>query len=116
VVVWYWLTWAIMGTFRIAAYWVVLFYLGCDLFGTVLSRNSGIAYIAHLAGALGGIAVSLTLLKMKWIESDRGEENLLQLLGGPKQKRRRRKDPRWDRMDEDDEFLPRRPKREVEDT
>jgi membrane associated rhomboid family serine protease len=39
------------GSFSLSSYWLILLYLGFDLWG-LLSEGEGVAYMAHLAGAL----------------------------------------------------------------
>src|SRR5262249_47080419 len=75
---WVWLYWS--GFFTVAALWIVLFYVVGDLIGTLLGRGP-IAYVAHLVGAIGGVALSLSLLRFGWAESSPDEENILQVFG-----------------------------------
>lgn len=77
--------------------WVfVLIYMCLDLWGT-LRNGAGIAYAAHLAGEIGGMALAIGLIQMRWVESDRGEKNLPEAWGWvaePEPIRRRRRKPR----------------------
>ena len=82
------------GTFCISACWVILFYMGCDLYGTLSGGGGAVAYIAHVAGGLGGMALAIALLTSGWIESDYSEENLLQVLGMQEKQARRKKKAR----------------------
>jgi membrane associated rhomboid family serine protease len=77
----YWLLWAGAGTFTMSSFWLILFYFGCDLLGTILGSDGGVAYVCHLVGAAGGVATAVTLVVLGWLEPSRGEENLLQVLG-----------------------------------
>ncbi len=87
---WFGLVWA--GVTRIPAYWVVLFFVVGDLIGVLLDHEGPVAYIAHLAGAAGGFALGIALVKTRLVRSTDYEENLLQALGyQSKEKPRRRK-------------------------
>ena len=77
------------GTFEIASYWLLLFWFAGDLWGC-FGTGGGIAYVAHLGGALAGFAVGIFLVVNDWVESPAGEENLLQALG------LRESSERWD--------------------
>jgi membrane associated rhomboid family serine protease len=87
--VFYWFGWIWAGATSIAAYWVVLFFVLCDLIGVALDRGGAVAYVAHLGGALGGFALGIALVKLRVIRSTRYEENLLECLGF-----QRKRDPR----------------------
>lgn len=65
---------------RFSAVWFLLAHFAFDLIGTLI-LSGGIAYVAHLAGELTGVAAGIVLLKMGYYEPDRGERNLLQCLG-----------------------------------
>ncbi|HWY86382.1 MAG TPA: rhomboid family intramembrane serine protease [Gemmataceae bacterium] len=82
------------GTFRVSAYWVILFYMGCDLYGT-LRGEGAVAYVAHLAGGVGGMASAFALVAWGWVKPARGEENLLQVLGLRK-KRKTHQEELWE--------------------
>jgi membrane associated rhomboid family serine protease len=69
------------GTFEIASAWLILMFLGWDLLGTLLAREGGVAYVAHLSGAVAGIMVAAGLVHLGFAPPARGEENLLQLVG-----------------------------------
>src|SRR5262249_49516641 len=89
--VFYWITWYWMGSFTIASGAVIGFYMVCDLLGTLFGGGGAIAYIAHLTGAAGGMALAIGLLSSRLIRSESYEENMLQLLGWRPKKRRRKK-------------------------
>jgi membrane associated rhomboid family serine protease len=76
---WGWLEWRYMPE-AIAAGWVILFYMVCDLWGMIADDN-GVAYVSHVVGALCGIGIAIALLRWKWVETPYGEENLLQVFG-----------------------------------
>lgn len=52
----YWVGWFFAGTFELAAVWVIGFYFAMDLVGGFVGRaegvTSGVAYFAHVGGAL----------------------------------------------------------------
>ena len=50
----YWFGGAYGGSFSIAAIFLILFYMTCDLIGTLTGGGGGVAYICHLAGAWRG--------------------------------------------------------------
>ena len=50
----YWFGGAYGGSFSIAAIFLILFYMTCDLIGTLTGGGGGVAYICHLAGARRG--------------------------------------------------------------
>lgn len=69
------------GTFTISAIWLILIYFALDMLGTVLGRGGGVAYVAHIGGALFGAAVGWLLIARRLVPSDEDEENLLQVFG-----------------------------------
>ena len=69
-----------IGTFYTSSFVIILVYLGFDVLGLVLAGQSAVAYIAHVVGALCGMAVATGLLLSGYIESTRYEQNLLQIL------------------------------------
>jgi membrane associated rhomboid family serine protease len=86
---WFGLIWA--GVTRIAAYWVVLFFVAGDLVGALFDHSGPVAYAAHLIGAAGGFALGIFLVKTRAVRSTRYEENLLECLGYQRKAERRRK-------------------------
>jgi membrane associated rhomboid family serine protease len=68
-------------TFSLSAGWVVLFYFLSDLIGSIYGVGGGIAYVCHLAGALGGVAVGALLIVTGLAKPPPYEENLFQVLG-----------------------------------
>jgi membrane associated rhomboid family serine protease len=60
----------------------VLFYLIFDLWHTLTDGDSGVGYVAHIAGTLLGAGLAIALLKGRWLAPDRGEQTLLQWLAG----------------------------------
>jgi len=61
---------------------VVVLYLAFDLWGALFNRNTGVGYVSHLVGGLLGIGLAVALLRASWLTPDRGEQTLLQWLGG----------------------------------
>jgi membrane associated rhomboid family serine protease len=69
------------GAFTVASFLIVLIFMGLDLLGVAFGSGGGVAYICHLGGELVGIGLALGLLALGIVESEPGEENLLQCLG-----------------------------------
>ncbi|MCI0380844.1 MAG: rhomboid family intramembrane serine protease, partial [Gemmataceae bacterium] len=80
VYVWYWVGWSLMGTLEVASYWIVIFYLSCDLVGTLVELGTPIAYIVHLIGAFVGFTLACTFLVTRAVRPNDDEENLLQVM------------------------------------
>ncbi len=78
------------GTFEMASYWLMLFWFAGDLWGCFSGSQGEIAYVAHLAGAIAGVAVGIFLVVNDLVDSPAGEENLLQAWG------LRESSDRWD--------------------
>lgn len=68
------------GVFGVSSIWMILLWLAFDIWGAT-AGGGGVAYMAHLGGFAAGAAVGVMLLERKWIEMDRGERSLLQVLG-----------------------------------
>jgi membrane associated rhomboid family serine protease len=91
------------GEFSLSSYWLILFYMGCDLYGT-LRGNGGVAYVTHLGGTLAGLGLGIVFVSTGLVTSTDYEENLLQALGWqekidrygdlPKAMKKRKKKPR----------------------
>ena len=64
------------ATFQLTGYWVIGFWLLSDLYGA-LSGSGGVAYGAHLGGFIGGVALAFVLLKYKFIEFQRADNDHL---------------------------------------
>ena len=71
----------VAGEFTVSSYWLILFYLVGDLFGTLVQQYSGVAYICHVAGAFAGAGFMATAVALGFYAPARGEENLLQFMG-----------------------------------
>jgi membrane associated rhomboid family serine protease len=79
------------GTFSVSSFWMILLWLAFDIWGAVWGGGN-IGYVAHLAGFAAGFALAVGLLALRWVEMDRGERSLLQIIRGeeppPRKKRR----------------------------
>ena len=75
----YWFWWDIDGTVDISAYWLLLAYFLLDIFG-MIGGSGAVAHISHVAGFIFGMAVTIAMLKIGWIQPVENEENLLQAL------------------------------------
>ena len=67
------------GFFSLSSYWLIALYIAFDLWG-LLSAGQGVAYLAHVVGAVAGLLLALMLLVTGVVRSADTEENLLQLL------------------------------------
>jgi membrane associated rhomboid family serine protease len=73
--VYFWLKlWTVRGV------WVVLFYIGFDVFYTLLGVEDGVAHWAHLGGFLVGVGIALLLLVTRAITA-RGGDIISVILG-----------------------------------
>ena len=81
---WYWfglsLYGADSGEFSISSFWMVLLWAAFDIWG--LRSDSNVGHVAHLAGFVTGVTLAVVLLKLRWIEMERGERSLLQVIFG----------------------------------
>ena len=68
------------GEFSISSYWMVLLWAVFDVWG--LRGDSNVGHVAHLVGLATGFTLAVSLLKLRWIEMDRGERSLLQVVFG----------------------------------
>jgi membrane associated rhomboid family serine protease len=71
--------WAAGKTFQIRAYWLISLWLVKDIVGFLYS-NAPVAYAAHVGGLVVGFVAGLLMLKYRWVEPDRVEPDLGQLL------------------------------------
>jgi membrane associated rhomboid family serine protease len=104
---WEWWGWWVpagqgwFGVIYLSAFWVVLFYVLCNIFGMIFYPGDGVGYLSHLAGAAGGFALGVALVKLRLVRSTRYEENLLEWLGyrrkGERRKAKKVKRSRKDR-------------------
>ena len=68
------------GVFSLSSIWMILLWLAFDIWGAA-AGGGNVAYMAHVGGFAGGAALGVLLLKSGWIEMDRSEKSLLQVLG-----------------------------------
>jgi membrane associated rhomboid family serine protease len=88
----YWFSFYFSGTFDLSSMWIILSYLAGDLFGSLTAGGGGgVAYVAHLGGALGGIACGVAAIQLGWFAATPYEVNLLQLLGWQEKTPRKKK-------------------------
>ncbi len=82
--IFYWF-WARAGSFSLSAYFVIAAYFAFDVWGYFSQSGAegggGVAYLAHIAGFLGGFALASVLALTRLVESDSDEENLYEALG-----------------------------------
>jgi membrane associated rhomboid family serine protease len=69
-------------TGEIPGWAIVLIFLGFDVWGALVDRNSGIGYLSHVVGGVTGVVLAVAVLKTRWLTPDRGEQTLLQWLAG----------------------------------
>ncbi|HYV34152.1 MAG TPA: rhomboid family intramembrane serine protease [Gemmataceae bacterium] len=87
---WWSFGWWYYGETHVPSWLLIVFYFGCDLFGAIYGGGGTVAYISHLAGAMGGITLATTLVANGWYKPTRYEENLLQTLGFKESRRGKR--------------------------
>ena len=66
-------------TFSVSSFWVIMFWLAFDIWGVIKGKGH-IAYFAHLGGFFCGFGLGILMLKTKWIQMERYEKSLLQIL------------------------------------
>ncbi|MCH8052709.1 MAG: rhomboid family intramembrane serine protease, partial [Planctomycetes bacterium] len=64
------------GTFQIASYWMILFWLMFDIWG-VASSGDSVAYWAHLGGFLAGLSLGAVLLLTRAVKMVDLERSLI---------------------------------------
>lgn len=93
---------AFSGSFTVSSMWMILFYLVGDLLGTLMPGcGGGVAYVAHLGGAVAGIWWAATAVALGFYRPTRYEQNLLQLMGWepPTKKKKKKKKRRTEVTD-----------------
>jgi len=70
------------GTFSVSSYWMIALWIAFDLWGLVDGTENVGGYVAHLVGFAAGLALALVLTLLRWVEMDRDERSLLQILTG----------------------------------
>jgi membrane associated rhomboid family serine protease len=69
----------LIGTILISSYWVILFWMGFDIYGA-MKGGGGVAYWAHLGGLFGGVAFGLLSLAVGLVWMHPLEESLPQAM------------------------------------
>ena len=67
--------------FVISSIWVILMWLGWDVFYIAVGAETGVAHWAHVGGFLSGFVVALLLAWLGLVHSDADEQTLLELVG-----------------------------------
>lgn len=67
------------GTFAMSSIWLILFWFAFDIWGAY-SGGGGVAYFAHIGGFLAGALTATAMLKLDWVETESGEQSLIDLL------------------------------------
>ena len=65
--------------FSISGIWMVLLWFGFDILGAVWGKGN-VAYISHISGFLGGVALASLLLKLKLVVMERDEKSIYDLI------------------------------------
>ncbi|MHC4570747.1 MAG: rhomboid family intramembrane serine protease [Planctomycetota bacterium] len=71
-------------SFSISGYWMILLWFAFDIWGAV-SGGQGVAYFAHIGGFAAGFGLAVLMLKAKWVEMERDEKSLLQMLSSDRE-------------------------------
>lgn len=69
-----------MKIFSVRGFWVVLFYIACDVAMTVQGAEDGVAHWAHLGGFGVGVVVALALMVARLVDA-RGGDIVTRTLG-----------------------------------
>jgi membrane associated rhomboid family serine protease len=69
-----------VGSFGLAAVWLIAVYIIADLVGTLFGGGV-VGYVAHLVGAAVGIGTGIVLVRTGMVKATEYEENLLQMMG-----------------------------------
>jgi membrane associated rhomboid family serine protease len=77
--VFYWI-WFRVGTFYVAAFWLLILYVVLDVIG-FLAVSSGVAHMAHLAGFGAGAAIATVLILKGIVRPEQDEQSLLEAFG-----------------------------------
>lgn len=82
------------GFFSLSSFWMILMWFTFDILGVLLA-GQGVAYFAHIGGFLAGVAIAVTLLKLKIVQMEpRYEKSLLEILKLDGKKDHEEKPPR----------------------
>jgi membrane associated rhomboid family serine protease/ribosomal protein S27AE len=63
-----WLFFFKAGSFKIAGYWMILFWTGLDLFNAVMGWNTGVAYWGHVGGFFTGMGMGVLFWERGWVQ------------------------------------------------
>lgn len=77
--VWWFAIW--VKPFRVPSWTVIAVWFGLDLLFLLMSRQNGVAYIAHVVGFLVGLVIGLALTALRILRPTRYEQTLWQMLG-----------------------------------
>jgi len=72
-----------IGSFTIASFWMILFWLAFDIYGATAGDGRPVAYFAHLGGFTAGVGVGIILLKCKIVKMEKWDKSLLEVLADP---------------------------------
>lgn len=61
---------AYVRRFKIAGFWIILLWVILNIIGAVSGYTGGAAYFAHIGGFVGGIVLTIILLKSKLVTRD----------------------------------------------
>jgi membrane associated rhomboid family serine protease len=61
---------AYLRCFSIAGFWIILLRVALDVVGAISGYTEGAAYFAHIGGFIGGIILTIILLKSKLVVRD----------------------------------------------
>lgn len=67
------------GTFALSSFWMIILWLGFDLFG-LISGGESVAYLSHVSGLALGAAAAIALLKLNILEAVEYERTVLDIL------------------------------------
>lgn len=65
--------------FSVSGYWIILLWFAFDILGAVTGGQQ-IAYFAHIGGFSAGFGLAILMLKKKWVEMERDEKSILDML------------------------------------
>lgn len=82
-----WWRWGFIGRFKLSmkifavrGFWVVLFYIGFDVFYTAMGIEDGVAHWAHLGGFIAGAVIAIILVVARLVNA-RGADIFSAILG-----------------------------------
>jgi membrane associated rhomboid family serine protease/DNA-directed RNA polymerase subunit RPC12/RpoP len=75
----FWLIVPYIRVFAVSSIWMILFWMGWNVVGTLIPGSSHVAYFAHLGGFGAGFGIALLMCQKGWITMEKYEKSLLQL-------------------------------------